>query len=186
MTARQQALLAAGLLLYWAEGGKTNKTGAAIGNLDGRLLQVFAAFLREVCRVDERRLRVYVRVYRQFSLSAAQRYWSRLLYLPMQRVFVYSHTDQRSRFSRQWSRYGLATLQFHSTKFKRWLDQAIEAYVSFLLYNPRSSTVPQRLWKQMGGLVGDGRLDASFGLLSDELLPIWSQSRWDTRVHPTN
>ncbi len=158
LTKRQQQLLAAGLSLYWAEGAKTNRTGAQIGNLDGRLLQVFAAFLRETCYVDNRRLSVYVRVYKQFSMSKAQRYWSRLLRLPATQVFVYPHTDGRSQANRQWSRYGLATLEFHNTKFKAWLDQAIERYIATVLGSSGVET-----YKLFGGRRGDFVADGSQG-----------------------
>ena len=166
-TERRRTLLAAGLLLYWAEGSKKNKTTAAIGNLDGRLLQVFAAFLREVCHVNERRLSVYVRVYKTFSRLAARRYWGRLLGIPSSRIFVYPHTDKRSKTHQQWSRHGLATLEFHNTKFKRWLDEAIEAYIKFLLLGSRSSDIPKALWHRMGGLAGDGPVDGLFSISID-------------------
>lgn len=74
LTSAQRELLAAGFLLYWAEGDKTYKHGTKIGNLDSRMLQVFIKFLREVCHADENRLSVYVRVHKRFALSTARRY----------------------------------------------------------------------------------------------------------------
>ena len=47
----------------------------------------------------------------------------------MSRVLVYPHTDQRSDVSRQWSKYGIATLQFNNTKLKAWAQQATEEYL---------------------------------------------------------
>lgn len=129
LTPRQQALLDAGLMLYWAEGSKTPGT-IRIANLDHRMLQMFAMFLREVCRIKEERLRVYVRLYEGFDRTAAQRYWGELLHLPPSQVLVYPHLDQRSKPDRQWSRYGIATLEFHSTKLRQWLDEAMEAFIS--------------------------------------------------------
>ena len=82
LTNRQQELLAAGVLLYWAEGAKA-KDRAKIGNLDGQMLQVFIKFLRDVCHADERRLSVYARVHRRFSLLATRRYWSDILRTPL-------------------------------------------------------------------------------------------------------
>lgn len=128
LSKRQRELVRAGLLLYWAEGAK-GRSVTRLANLDPRMLQLFLAFLREVCGAQESRLRLSVRVYREFSLDAAKSYWARLLRLPVSRIFVYPHTDRRSQRSRQWSRSGLATLEFPSTKFKAWLDAAIETYV---------------------------------------------------------
>ena len=128
LTNQQRELMVAGLLLYWAEG---KKPGGAIqiANLDGRMLQLFVRFLRQVCQVDERRLRVYVRVHKQFRLAPARRYWAELLTLPAAQVMVYPHTDERSDVSKQWSRYGIATLQFNNTKFKEWLRNATNEYL---------------------------------------------------------
>lgn len=128
LTARQEELLRAGLMLYWAEGSKT--PGALrIANLDHRMLQLFAAFLREVCHVREDRLSVYVRLYERFDREAARRYWAAALRLPSGQVFVYPHLDGRSKPSEQWSPYGVATLEFHSTKLKQWLDRQTEAFI---------------------------------------------------------
>ena len=146
-----------------------------IGNLDGRMLKVFIRFLREVCHVDERRLSVYVRVYKQFSLTAARRYWSRLLRLPVRQVFVYPHTDKRSQAHRQWSRHGLAVLEFHNTKFKAWLDYAIEEYVNALVRGQGQTELAKIVSGRGGGLLADGMSGSGHSVLTDEgdLVPAW-------------
>lgn len=186
LTAKQRALLVAGLLLYWAEGAKANKEAVQLGNLDGRMLQIFARFLREVCQVDERRLKVYVRVHKQFSRSVAHRYWSRLLQLPSNQVFVYCHTDKRSKAQRQWSPYGLSVLVFSSTKFRMWLDQAIERNITFLLNTQRRSYPPTVVWRRHGGLVADGIAGFGQSVLTDGRGSGLGSSLWDTRDIPNN
>ena len=71
MSSYQRELLRAGLLLYWAEGNK-GKNAIRLANLDSRMLILFLEFLREVCSVDEERIRVYVRVHKKFSLDNAR------------------------------------------------------------------------------------------------------------------
>ena len=134
LSTRQRELTTAALLLYWAEGSK-NSWAMQLANLDARMLQLFMKFLRVVCHADERRVFVYVRVHRQFSVKAARTYWAGLLWLPASRIFVYPHTDQRSQASKQWSRHGIATVEFHSTKLKRWLDVEKEAHIRRQLGN---------------------------------------------------
>lgn len=121
----ERELTAAALALYWAEGNK-NDGAIRIGNLDANLLRLFARFLRKVCRVEEARLTVYVRVNDPFGLKPARRYWAEQLGLPKERVLVYRHTDSRSNPTRQRSPYGVATLEFHNVKFRRWLEAAIQ------------------------------------------------------------
>jgi hypothetical protein len=128
----KRELFIAGLLLYWAEGTK-GKHSIQIANLDHRMLVIFLRFLREICQIRERRLFLYVRVYKDFSLQGAREYWTKLLSISSDRVFVYCHTDKRSLKNRQWSPYGLATLEFHNIKLKQWLDASIEKLIQELL-----------------------------------------------------
>ena len=134
LSSRRRELMIAGMLLYWAEGSKGG-SAMRIANLDPRRLHLFIKFLRNICHVNEQRLFVYVRLHKQFSLAAARRHWSSPLSLAQSRIFVYPHTDARSKADKQWSRYGIATLEFHSTKLKRWLDDAIEGYIRQQLGN---------------------------------------------------
>ena len=178
LTTAQRELLAAALLLYWAEGDKTNKSGTKIGNLDGRMLQVFIKFLREVCSADERRLSVYVRVHKRFSLSKARRYWSRLLELPPHRVKLYRHIDQRSKPHEQWSPHGLAILEFHSTQFKSWFDHAIGEYVGSLLKLSQRKQMPWAVRRCDGMFLAEGTPGLECRILAD--------SAWDTRENLRN
>lgn len=130
-TSRERKLLISGLMLYWAEGNK-GKDAIRIANLDHRMLKVFLNFLREVCKVEDQRLYLYVRVYKKFSLEKARAYWSKFLNIPLEKVLVYLHTDIRSNNSKQWSQHGIATLEFHNTKFKKWLDGATEKLIKEL------------------------------------------------------
>ena len=132
LTQRQHELLLAALFLYWGEGSKAPGT-LRIANLDHRVLQLFVTFLREVCHVQEERLSVYVRLYEGFDLHAARRYWANLLGLQERQVLTYPHRDSRSHPSKQWSHDGVATLEFHNTKIKRWLDDALDAWIKKLL-----------------------------------------------------
>ena len=128
LSASDRELSAAALALYLAEGNKHN--GAVrIGNLDAEILRLFARFLREIGGVVEDRLSVYVRVNRPFSLKPAQRYWARKLNLQTKQVRVYRHTDHRSNPTRQSSSYGIATLEFHNVKFRRWLQEAMHQLI---------------------------------------------------------
>lgn len=132
---QEKELLTIGLMLYWTEGTKSAKSPLQLANLDHRMLQLFLRFLREICRIDETRLRLYVRLYKTFDKKIARIYWSRLLNIPNQQVFIYSHTDKRSKVGKQWSKYGIATLQFSNTRLKRWLDDRIESYLTKQIYN---------------------------------------------------
>jgi len=132
---KEKILLITGLMLYWGEGNKPFKGSTQLANLDDRMLQLFIKFLREICRLHEERLRLYVRVHKKFSLEKARKYWARKLKMPQKRIFVYPHTDIRSKINKQWSEYGIATLQMHNLKFRNWLDDSIENHLNKILEN---------------------------------------------------
>lgn len=130
---KEKELLTTGLVLYWTEGSKAFKGAIQLANLDHRMLQLFAKFLRNICRISEDRLKLYVRVYKKFDRAKAKRYWARKLKMSPKRIFVYPHTDLRSKANKQWSRYGIATLQFHNLKLWEWLNNSIERYLERIL-----------------------------------------------------
>jgi hypothetical protein len=117
---KEKELLVAGLALFWSEGSKTVKGLVQLSNLDHRILQLFVEFLRKICRISEDRLSLYVRVYKKFDREKAKKHWSQQLKMPPKRIFVYPHTDGRSKINKQWSQYGIATLQFHNIKLWKW------------------------------------------------------------------
>jgi len=126
LTPEEKKLLLMGVMLYWAEGNKKNKLLVALGNLDSRMIKLFLEFLRKICRIDEKRARLYVRVYKNFSRKKARLYWENFLKLPKEQIYIYPHTDTRSDPRKQWSKNGIATLTVSNVKLKSWLDQAIE------------------------------------------------------------
>ena len=123
---REKDLMLLALGLYWGEGCRKSKHVVKLANLDYRILQIFIRFLRVIACVDEKRLRLDVRVFRDFDLNAARRYWSQCLNLNEQKIFVYTHTDLRSQKNEQWSPYGIATLSAHNIKLKQWLDGLLQ------------------------------------------------------------
>lgn len=152
----KRELFIAGLLLYWAEGTK-GKHSLQIANLDHRMLAIFLRFLREICQIQERRLFLYVRVYKDFSLQDAKDYWVKFLNIAPDRVFVYPHTDKRSIKNRQWSPYGLATLEFHNIKLKQWVDTSIEELIQGLLQKKLYSAMQAVLATRTNGLLSRHR-----------------------------
>ena len=132
LTQKEKGLLITGLILYLGEGGKKFKHSIQLGNLDPRVIQIFVKFLRKICRINENKLRLFVRLHRRFNKNKAQIYWSELLNLPSQQVLVYRYNDPRSKDEKQWSKYGIAMIQFNNIKLKKWLDEKINRYLDRL------------------------------------------------------
>lgn len=130
LNSKERELLISGLMLYCAEGHRTNRHSVQLANLDHRILRVFAKFLRNICGVRHDKMDLYVQVYKEFKKNVARNYWSRVLRIPKPQIFVYPHTDKRSKIERQRSKFGIARIQVHNYKLKSWIDRETGYYLS--------------------------------------------------------
>ncbi len=68
-----------GVMLYWGEGGKADTTnGIDFANSDSDMIIMFLKFLRQICGIDEKRLRVYAYFYSNQNADKNINYWSKL------------------------------------------------------------------------------------------------------------
>lgn len=84
MIQRTKSLYEAGLMLYWAEGGKSNNGVVDFANSDERMVCIFLSMLRNVYRVTEDKLRVLLYCYKNQDVDKLIRYWSNKLSIPSQ------------------------------------------------------------------------------------------------------
>ena len=116
-------------MLYWAEGHRTNRHSVEIANLDCRMLKLFVRFLRQICRIDEEKITLYVQLYRKFDKNEARVYWSKVLKIPETQINIHAHTDKRSKAQDQRSKFGIARIQVHNYKLKNWIDKQLEKHL---------------------------------------------------------
>jgi predicted DNA-binding protein YlxM (UPF0122 family) len=129
LTAKEKELLLASLMLYWAEGNRTNKHSIQLANLDHRILKIFVEFLRKICGIHENKITLYVQLYRKFNKEQAETYWSKTLKIPRSQIIVNPHTDKRSKGEEQRSKFGIARIQIHNYKLKNWLDRKLNYHL---------------------------------------------------------
>jgi hypothetical protein len=77
-TTKQRELTIAGLMLYFAEGAKTGVT-VDFANSSPALVKLFLNFLREVCQIDENRVRLYLYCFANQDVNYLVHYWSEYL-----------------------------------------------------------------------------------------------------------
>lgn len=74
---REKALKIIGTTLYWGEGYKTEKSGGIdLANSDISMVLIFLSFLREVCCIDESRLRVLLYCHPNQNQEKLINFWS--------------------------------------------------------------------------------------------------------------
>lgn len=78
LTKREEVLKVIAVTLYWGEGYKTEKSGGIdLANSDVSIIMLFLSFLREVCGVDESRLRVLLYCHTNQSQKKLIDFWSK-------------------------------------------------------------------------------------------------------------
>jgi hypothetical protein len=78
-TEELRTLRAIGTMLYWGEGGKSDKANIVdFANSDKDMIIVFLKFLRKVCGIDENKLRVFSYFYSNQDKNKNINYWSKI------------------------------------------------------------------------------------------------------------
>ncbi|MEK7059552.1 MAG: hypothetical protein AAB971_02230 [Patescibacteria group bacterium] len=75
-----------GVMLYWAEGGKTQRL-VRFSNGDPRMIKMMMLFFREVCSVPEEKFRGYIHIHSHLDYRGAENYWSGISNIPLGQFF---------------------------------------------------------------------------------------------------
>lgn len=78
----EQDLKLAAIMLYWAEGYKAGGSTVDFANSDPEMAKIFIRFLRDICGVEESKLRGYLYCYEGQDILSIRTYWSTVLSLP--------------------------------------------------------------------------------------------------------
>lgn len=75
-----------GIMLYWAEGGKTQRL-VRFSNGDPEMIKIMMAFFRRVCEVPEAKFRGYIHIHPHLDHLGAEAYWSTISGISAQQFF---------------------------------------------------------------------------------------------------
>lgn len=84
ITRKQLHLL--GVMLYWAEGGKTQRL-VRFSNGDPEMIKIMMVFFRKICGVSEQKFRGYIHIHPTLDHLAAEKYWSSIAGIPLAQFF---------------------------------------------------------------------------------------------------
>lgn len=128
LTQEQEALRVVGVALYWGEGYKTEKSnGIELANSDMMMVVVFIRFLREVCGVDEKRLRVLLYCYANQDPEKLVKFWSKLTKIPLKQFSrPYVRKDYKNAMLDKMP-YGMVHIRYSDKKLlaviKGWIEE---------------------------------------------------------------
>jgi len=83
LTLEEEKLCLAGVMLYWAEGAKSeNYSIVDFANSDPAMVSMFMDFLRTIFQIDEKRLRLHLYCYADQNVESLVSFWCNLTKIP--------------------------------------------------------------------------------------------------------
>lgn len=119
-SAKERQLLTAALMLYVGEGAKTGHT-VDFTNSNAQALKIFMRFLRDICRVQESKLRIYIYCYKQHDVKALIEYWADQLRVPKS-AFTKPYVRNRGKNSERICENGVVHIRYND---KRLLEKIL-------------------------------------------------------------
>lgn len=75
-----------GVMLYWAEGGKTQRL-VRFSNGDPEMIKIMIKFFKIVCKVPNNKLRGYIHIHEGLDSKAAEIYWAKISGIPLKQFY---------------------------------------------------------------------------------------------------
>ncbi len=123
----------AGVMLYWGEGSKwQGEKIVDFANSDTDMIKVFLRFLREVCGVNEEKLRVYLYCYANQNQESLISYWPKVTKISKKQFSKpYVRKDHDSNKKGK-MKYGLVHIRYADKKLlnliRTWIKENIEKF----------------------------------------------------------
>lgn len=128
-TEKLRVLKVIGIMLYWGEGGKSDKAMTVdFANSDKDMIALFLRFLREVCGVDESRLRVLPYFYANHDIKKNINYWHEITKISKKQFtkpYIRKDYDEEKKHKMP---YGLIHIRYADKRLLRLLKKWIEDY----------------------------------------------------------
>lgn len=134
LSSEEEKLKVAGIMLYWAEGAKISLTTAGskivdFANSSPKMIEIFLRFLREICGIDEERLKVYLYCYADQNVDKLKLYWSKITRIPLSRFTKpYVRKDFKPE-KRGKMKYGLVHIRYGDKKLLLQIEKWIKEYL---------------------------------------------------------
>ncbi|MCL5004651.1 MAG: hypothetical protein M1170_01755 [Patescibacteria group bacterium] len=75
-------LFSSGLMLYWAEGAKSNES-IKFSNSDPIMIKFMMKWFRDICNVPEKKIRIAVHMHELHCRKDIEQYWSKITNIPL-------------------------------------------------------------------------------------------------------
>ena len=123
-----------GIILYLGKGAKSKRNTVAVANSDPAIIKIMMRFLREICKVPEKKLCGHIHTFAHANVVKTEKYWSGVTGIPRRQFYkTYIKPSAASLQKRQTLPYGTFDLSVHDTKLRLmimgWIEKIKELLV---------------------------------------------------------
>ena len=127
LTEELKVLKTTGIMLYWGEGAKTENVVKFV-NSDPEMIRIFLRFLREVCGIQENRLKALIHVYPDHDENKLKSFWVNLTNIKKEHFYKsYLHEGKNGTY-RNKSKWGTITINYPDKHLLELLLEWINEY----------------------------------------------------------
>jgi len=127
-----EKLKVAGIMLYWAEGTLRGQTVDFV-NSNPDMVRIFLKFLKQICGIDDRRLRLYLYTYPYLDLEKTKNYWKNVTGIPLSQFTKPYVRKGNLNLSKRKLPYGLVHIRYNDKKLLLAIKSWIENYRNNIL-----------------------------------------------------
>lgn len=111
LTAIDEKLKVAGIMLYWGEGSKTNNC-VKFANSDPEMIKTFLSFLRNICGISEKRMKALIHMYPDLNEKKLLEFWSSVTKIPKINFYKsFVHKGKKGTYKNK-SLYGTLSISY--------------------------------------------------------------------------
>ena len=122
-TGRDIELFNLGVGLFLGEGTKKIKSTVVLANSNPKILKLFLKFLREICGINEGKIRAALNVFDDIDIKGAINFWSEVTGIHISRFGKTMVRKSKGGTYKNRSEYGTLTLYVSNTKLKTLMDE---------------------------------------------------------------
>lgn len=116
-----KGLLIIGVILYWAEGTKSEKCnqGLSFSNSDPMMISYFVKFLEESLKINKEKITGGIHVYPNSDVKQAKKYWSKITGIPEEKFYIITQVSMSSQGKRPYNKlpHGTAVIRVSGRKY---------------------------------------------------------------------
>ncbi len=117
-----------GIMLYWAEGFKSEGSTVDFANSDPKMIKLFLVFLRNSFTIDESKLRIYLYCYSNQDVSELIKYWSALCNIPQDQFSQPYIRKDFNPLQKRVMKHGLIHVRYNDKRLLSEIKKMIECY----------------------------------------------------------